>query len=107
MKYKVCDKCGEIVARTGIISSSRVSDEKSCYARCNNKNCQQYYSKIKYERLKEEEFWWNVEEKELTPEEAEDIMVKKLAYLFLEQIKQKNDEKAGYLSRLCQFHFLA
>jgi hypothetical protein len=37
----------------------------------------------------------DTEEKELTPEEAEGIMAKKLAYLFLEQIKQKNDEKAG------------
>ncbi len=34
------------------------------------------------------------EDKELTPEEAEDIMAEKLAYLFLEQIKQKNDGKS-------------
>lgn len=37
----------------------------------------------------------DIEEKELTPEEAEDIMAKKLAYLFLEQIRQKNDKEAN------------
>lgn len=36
----------------------------------------------------------NFGNKELTPEEAEDIMAEKLAYLFLEQIKQKNGKKA-------------
>lgn len=56
MKYKVCDKCGEVVARTGIISSILISDEKSCFARCNNKDCQKYFSKMRFERLKEEEF---------------------------------------------------
>lgn len=56
MKYKVCDKCGEVVTRTGFISSSFVSDEKSRFARCNNKDCQKYFSEMRYERLKEEEF---------------------------------------------------
>lgn len=56
MKYKKCDKCGEVVARTGIISSILISDEKSCFARCNNKDCQKYFSKMRFEKLREEEF---------------------------------------------------
>jgi len=34
-----------------------------------------------------------IEQKELTPEEAEDIMAEKLAYLFIEQIRMKNKAK--------------
>jgi len=56
MKYKVCDKCGEIVARTGFISSSRVSQESGYFAVCNNKECKRRFSRSKYERLKEKEF---------------------------------------------------
>lgn len=56
MKYKVCDKCGEVVARTGFISTSMISDEKSCFARCNNKDCHKYFSELRYEKLNEEEF---------------------------------------------------
>lgn len=56
MKYKVCDKCGEIVARTGFISSAPVSQEDGYFAVCNNTECKCRFSRAKYDRLKEEEF---------------------------------------------------
>lgn len=56
MKYKVCDKCGEIVARTGFISSKPVVQENGYFAVCNNKECKRRFSKAKYERSKEENF---------------------------------------------------
>ena len=56
MKYKVCDKCGEIVARTGFISSSPSFKEDGYFAVCNNAECKRRFSRSKYDRLKEEEF---------------------------------------------------
>lgn len=56
MKYRVCDKCGEIVARTGFISSSAVSQENGYFAVCNNAECKRRFSRAKYEQLKEKEF---------------------------------------------------
>lgn len=35
----------------------------------------------------------NSQEKELTPEEAEDILADRLAHLFIEQIKRENERK--------------
>jgi len=56
MKYKVCDKCGEVVTRTGIISTSTIPEKDGYFAQCNNKECVKRFSKDKYEKLKEEEF---------------------------------------------------
>lgn len=57
MKYKVCDKCGEFVTRTGIISSSiNSSKDAGNFAKCHNKECGKLFSKSEYERLKIEEF---------------------------------------------------
>jgi len=55
MKYKVCDKCGEIVAKTGFISSSN-SKMASHFAKCNNKNCGKIFSRIEYEKLAMKDF---------------------------------------------------
>lgn len=57
MKYKVCDKCGEIVTRTGIISTSLASSEENSYfSQCNNRECAKRFSKTKFEKLDEKEF---------------------------------------------------
>jgi len=56
MKYKICDKCGEFVTKTGFISSKPAVQENSYFASCHNKTCLRRFSQIKYERLKEKEF---------------------------------------------------
>jgi len=56
MKYKVCDKCGEIVAKTGFISSNQlIGATTGQFARCNNKSCRKSFSQFEYEKLKETE----------------------------------------------------
>lgn len=55
MKYKVCDKCGEIVARTGFISTLP-AQEDGYFAVCNNSECKRRFSRSKYDRLNEEDF---------------------------------------------------
>ena len=57
MKYKVCDKCGEFVTRTGIISSSPNSSKDAVhFAKCRNKDCGKLFSSAEYEKLNEKEF---------------------------------------------------
>lgn len=56
MKYKICDKCGEIVTKTGFISSSKTLKETGCFAKCNNKECAKYFSESQYDRLSDKEF---------------------------------------------------
>jgi hypothetical protein len=56
MKYKVCDKCGEIVAKTGFVSSSISSQEGGHFAKCHNRECGCSFSRNKYDRLEEKEF---------------------------------------------------
>ena len=56
MKYKSCDKCGEIVTKTGFISSSRTLEESGSFAKCNNKQCTKYFSESQYERLIDKEY---------------------------------------------------
>jgi|GEM_PF-1348726 len=57
MKYKVCDKCGEFVTKTGIISSSpTASKDAGRFARCNNRACGKLFSKAEYDKLSIEEF---------------------------------------------------
>ena len=56
MKYKTCNKCGEIVTKTGFISSSIHLREAGSFAKCNNKQCAKYFSKTQYEKLSEKEF---------------------------------------------------
>jgi hypothetical protein len=56
MKYKICDKCNEIATKTGFISSSINLKEAGSFAKCNNKQCAKYFSKIQYEKLSEKEF---------------------------------------------------
>lgn len=56
MKYKVCDKCGEIVTKTGIISSSPTAGKDAGrFARCNSKDCGKLFSINEYERLEMKE----------------------------------------------------
>ena len=56
MKYKICDKCGEIVTKTGFISSSPNLKESGCFAKCNNRKCSKYFSESQYDRLIDKEF---------------------------------------------------
>lgn len=56
MKYKVCDKCGEIVTKTGFISSLKTLKETGSFAKCNNKQCAKYFSEPQYEALSDKEF---------------------------------------------------
>lgn len=57
MKYKVCDKCGEFVTKTGIISSSPTpSNNAGRFAKCRKKECGKLFSKTEYEKLRIEEF---------------------------------------------------
>jgi len=56
MTYKICDKCGEIVTKTGFISSSKTPKETGSFAKCNNKECTKYFSKLQYEKLSDKEF---------------------------------------------------
>jgi hypothetical protein len=57
MSYKVCDKCGEIVTKTGIISSSPTASQNAGrFARCNNRECSKMFSKVEYEKLSTQEF---------------------------------------------------
>lgn len=56
MKYKRCDKCGEIVTKTGFISSSRTLKESGSFAKCNNKKCAKYFSESQYQNLSDKEF---------------------------------------------------
>jgi hypothetical protein len=56
MKYKSCDKCGEIVTKTGFISSLQGAKESGSFAKCNNKECAKYFSKSQCEKLSEKEF---------------------------------------------------
>ena len=57
MKYKVCDKCGEIVAKTGFISSSTTwKDSAGNFAKCHNKECGKFFSKVENDKLNEKEF---------------------------------------------------
>ena len=57
MKYKVCDKCGEFVTRTGIISNSPNSSKDAVhFAKCRNKDCGKLFSSAEYEKLNEKEF---------------------------------------------------
>lgn len=57
MKYKVCDKCGEFVTKTGIISSSPTASQNTGrFARCNNRACSKMFSKIEHEKLSVKEF---------------------------------------------------
>jgi len=57
MKYKVCDKCGEFVTKTGIISSSpTASKDAGRFARCNNRACGKLFSMAEYDKLSIEEF---------------------------------------------------
>lgn len=57
MKYKVCDKCGEFVTKTGIISSlPNSSNNTGRFAKCNNKECNEHFSKSRYEKLNDKEF---------------------------------------------------
>ncbi|MEI6498464.1 MAG: hypothetical protein WCO23_00690 [bacterium] len=57
MKYKVCDKCGEVVTKTGFISSSTTwKDTAGNFAKCHNKECGKFFPKSDYEKLKIEEF---------------------------------------------------
>ena len=55
MKYKSCDKCGEIVTKTGFISSSPTLKESGCFAKCNNIKCAKYFSEPQYEKLSDKE----------------------------------------------------
>ncbi len=56
MKYKSCDKCGEIVTKTGFISSSPTLKESGRFAKCNNKKCAKYFSETQYSQLSDREF---------------------------------------------------
>ncbi|MFA6963874.1 MAG: hypothetical protein WC227_04130 [Patescibacteria group bacterium] len=57
MKYKVCDKCGEFVTKTGIISSSpTLSKGAGLFAKCRNIECGKLFSRAEYEKLKIEQF---------------------------------------------------
>jgi len=57
MKYKVCNKCGEFVTKTGIISSSPISsDNPGRFAKCRNKDCGKLFSISEYDKLSEKEF---------------------------------------------------
>jgi hypothetical protein len=56
MKYKTCNKCGEIVTKTGFISSSPTLKESGFFAKCNNKECSKYFSELQYEKLSDKEF---------------------------------------------------
>ncbi|MEK7464465.1 MAG: hypothetical protein AAB617_01665 [Patescibacteria group bacterium] len=57
MKYRVCDKCGEFVVKTGFVSITSIIDKTTGrFAKCNNKKCGKYFSKLEYEKLKEDEF---------------------------------------------------
>jgi hypothetical protein len=56
MKYKICDKCGEVVTKTGFISSSNVSGKNAGhFAKCNNRECGKYFSEKEYEELQVKE----------------------------------------------------
>ena len=57
MKYKVCDKCGEFVTKTGIISSSPNSNKDAGrFAKCHNKDCGKLFSESEYDKLSTKEF---------------------------------------------------
>ncbi|HOX41112.1 MAG TPA: hypothetical protein PK263_02880 [bacterium] len=57
MRYKVCDKCGEVVAKTGFISSNEHASKQGVrFAKCNNKECRKYFPQVEYEKLKEIDF---------------------------------------------------
>jgi len=57
LKYKVCDKCGEFVTKTGFISSSPTSSKDAGnFAKCHNKDCGKLFSKSEYEKLGTQEF---------------------------------------------------
>ena len=57
MKYKVCNKCGEFVTKTGMISSSpTASKDAGRFAKCHNKDCGKLFSKAEYDKLSEKEF---------------------------------------------------
>ncbi len=56
MKYKSCDKCGEIVTKTGFISSLQGARESGQFAKCNNQECAKYFSMSQYERLVDKEY---------------------------------------------------
>ncbi len=52
MKYKVCDKCGEIVTKTGAISSLKTSSGNAGhFAKCRNEECGKLFSNVEYEKL--------------------------------------------------------
>ena len=56
MKYKICNKCGEIVTKTGFISSSPITKESGRFAKFNNKECAKYFPQHQYEKLSDKEF---------------------------------------------------
>jgi hypothetical protein len=56
MKYKSCDKCGEIVTKTGFISGSPTLNGSGSFAKCNNKKCAKYFSEPQYDKLNDREF---------------------------------------------------
>jgi len=57
VKYKVCDKCGEFVTKTGFISSSpTASKDAGRFAKCHNKECGKLFSKSEYDKLGAKEF---------------------------------------------------
>ncbi len=57
MNYKVCDKCGEFVTKTGVISSlPSLSKDAGCFGKCRNKDCNKHFSRSEYDKLKAEEF---------------------------------------------------
>lgn len=57
MKYKICDKCGEFVTKTGIISSlPTLSRNTGYFAKCSHKECNKRFSKEEYEELRDKDF---------------------------------------------------
>lgn len=57
MKYRACDKCGEIVTKTGFVSSVSISEDKvGSFGKCHNPECGKLFSEREYLGLKEVDF---------------------------------------------------